>query len=144
MKLFKKRNRDNTLKVFNEKRGTIDPFVDIRKEGLLEEYANLNVEYQKTNSEEVRQRMIEISEILSPKSLQKQEQKSFNPFKRKEKYEEKYCHTCKHNLILHHKKGRSTGCRKCGCLRTVDEIMNPTDNGHDNKITKIDISEDQI
>lgn len=141
MKLFKKRNKDNVLKSFNEARGTIDPFVDIRREALLEEYANLNQQYQKDNSEEARIRMIEITETLSPKSLQK---RSFKLFGKKEKFEEKYCHTCKHNLKLHHKKGRSTGCRKCGCLRTLEEIMNPSDNGHDNKIIGITIEEDEV
>lgn len=141
MKLFKKRNQDNTLKDFNNSRGMIDPFVDIRREALLEEYANQNQQYHKDNSEESRLRMIEISEQLSPKSSQK---KSFKLFGKKEKFEEKYCHTCKHNLKLHHKKGRSTGCRKCGCLRTLEEIMNPSDNGHDNAITAIDTVEDKV
>lgn len=128
MKLFKKRQKENVIETYHnisKQDETID-----RKEDLLEEYTDLNEKFKIDNSEETRLRMVQISEELSPKPLQKIEKKPFKLFKRKQKYEEKYCHTCKHNLTLHHKKGRSTGCKKCGCLRTIEEIMNPTDNGH--------------
>lgn len=116
-----------------------------KREELLQEYAELNEKYKLDNSEDIRLRMVEISEELSPKPLQKPEKKPSNLFKKKEKYEEKYCHTCKHNISFHHKRGRSTGCRKCGCLRTIEEIMNPIDNGgHKDEIIKIDITEDGV
>jgi len=141
MKLFKKREKEN---IDYEKSFTKDELIkeqinqNSNREELLEEYSKLDVIFKANPSEETRLRMVEISEQLTPKSLQKKEKKPFKLFKKKEKFEEKYCHTCKHNISFHHKKGRSTGCRKCGCLRTIEEIMNPTDNGHDNKIIILD------
>ena len=137
MKLFKKRQKEISIEKPTE-------FFDkMNREELLEEYAKLAELYKIDSSEEVRLRMVDISEQLSPKNLITVK-KSFWSFKKKQKYEEKYCHTCKHNISFHHKRGRSTGCRKCGCLRTIEEIMNPTDNGHDNAIIKMDITEDQV
>lgn len=147
MKLFKKRQKENIDYAKSFPRDELlkeQVKINNDREELLEEYSKLDIVYKASQSEEARLRMVEISEQLSPKSLQKKEKKPFNIFKKKENYEEKYCHTCKHNLNLHHKRGRSTGCRKCGCLRTVEEIMNPSDNGHKDEIIKIDITEDQI
>lgn len=142
LKLFKKRQKESIMEQFDN---TIKPIIDNNnREELLEEYSKLNELYKIDNSEKARLRMVEISEQLSPKSLKKEDKKPSSLFKKKEKFEEKYCHTCKHNLNLHHKKGRSTGCRKCGCLRTLEEIMNPTNNGHDNKIISITVEEDEI
>jgi len=143
MKLFKKTQKEEIIqdRNFTQK---LDLFSNkITREELLEEYTKLNELYKTDSSEEIRLRMVEISNKLSPPSLNK-EKKPFKLFGRKEKYEEKYCHTCKHNIAFHHKRGRSTGCRKCGCLRTIEEIMNPTDNGHNDSIIKIDITEDQV
>lgn len=131
MKLFKKRQEKVLSNAFTDIQEPVQNTDVDHREELLNEYAELDLKYKLSQSEEVRLRMIEISEELSPKVLLQKEKKSFNIFKKKKKFEEKYCHTCKHNLSFHHRKGRSTGCRKCGCLRTVEEIMNPIDNGHD-------------
>lgn len=36
---------------------------------------------------------------------------------------EAYCHSCKHGIMAHQYKGRSTGCRECGCLITIQKIL---------------------
>jgi len=137
LKLFKKRQKERMLSEPNSF------FGEMNTEELLLEYNKLGELFKVDNSEEVRLRMVEISEKINSVVTIK-EKKPFKLFNKKQKYEEKYCHTCKHNLILHHKKGKSTGCRKCGCLRTIDEIMNPTDNGHKDAVIKLDIAEDKI
>lgn len=56
---------------------------------------------------------------------------------------EAYCYKCKHGILAHQHKGRSTGCKECGCLVPIQKILEInkvkfntekekelTDNGH--------------
>lgn len=38
------------------------------------------------------------------------------------KLDEVYCNICKHSIKQHQKGGKSSGCNKCGCLSTIEEI----------------------
>jgi len=139
MKFFKKREKPNNeyrdAFTKDEQLNYSKPDLnETKREELLEEYHSLEESYKLEQSEKTRLRMVEISEILSEKQKEK-EKKPSKLFGKKEKFEDVYCYTCQHNINLHHRNGRSTGCRKCGCLRTKEEILNPTDNGHDKDFT---------
>lgn len=50
-----------------------------------------------------------------------------------------YCNICKHHVVAHQQKGRSTGCRHCGCLLTVQKILEV------NKVTlELELEEKEI
>jgi hypothetical protein len=38
-----------------------------------------------------------------------------------------YCPDCKHHVNTHQSHGKSQGCKKCGCLRTITFIANASD-----------------
>jgi hypothetical protein len=40
---------------------------------------------------------------------------------------EAYCNICKHTVQQHEYQGKSEGCLKCGCLKTVQDILNTND-----------------
>lgn len=48
---------------------------------------------------------------------------------------EAYCFTCKHSVMAHQLKGKSVGCKECGCLITVSKIL---------EITNTDFKTDEI
>ena len=135
MKLFKKRDD-----VVEEKKPEKLRYKENRYQDLIKKYEELQSEFNKTHEEKTRLDMITVSEELQskkPKVKAEKKKEEKKPFSfRKLRFNEKLCHTCNHSINKHHKKGRSTGCR-CGCLRTIEEIMNPNDNGKNKIIGKL-------
>ena len=70
--------------------------------------------------------IIDLNEII-PKKKQKIKFNLSGIFKHKKFSKlrgiEAYCNICKHTVQQHEYQGKSEGCVKCGCLKTVQEIL---------------------
>ena len=97
------------------------------QEEPIQDYTEIAKELEKLNKPDIpTESIIDLNEIITKKKP-KIKFDLFSLFQKKKfsklKGIEAYCNVCKHTVQQHEYLGKSEGCVKCGCLKTVQEIL---------------------